>query len=108
MIVAGFGLRGAATEASLREALDATGAAHVDALATPADKSRMPVFRSFAAKLDLPVVTVQAEALQMQETDTQSDTSLARRGTGSVAEACALAAAWAKSGTLTHDPAHLV
>ncbi len=92
MIVAGFGFRGAATAESLADAYAKAGAAQV--AATVADK--VPgLFSDFAEAQGLTVTTVTAEVLVVQETATQSFTSLAERGTGSVAEAAALAAAGA-------------
>ena len=90
MIVAGFGFRGAATVESLADAYAKAGAAEV--AATVEDK--VPgVFRAFAEGAGLSVRSVAAKDLTAQKTQTQSFTSLAERGTGSVAEAAALAAA---------------
>ncbi|MEJ6389247.1 cobalamin biosynthesis protein [Gymnodinialimonas ulvae] len=92
MIVAGFGFRGAATVDSLADAYEKAGAA--GRLATVLDK--VPgVFSEFATARHLTIVAVEARDLVRQETVTQSFTSLAERGTGSVAEAAALAAAGA-------------
>ncbi|MBX9738665.1 MAG: cobalamin biosynthesis protein [Beijerinckiaceae bacterium] len=94
VIVAGFGFRAAATVDSLADALARTGAAgSVAALATLEDKARGEAFRTFAAALSLPVHPVDAKTLARQETLTRSDASRIARGTGSVAEASALAAA---------------
>ena len=94
MIVAGFGFRVGATAESLSDALDrAGGKDRVTALATAADRTHRPPFSGFAAALDLPVHPIDAERLEVQETVTRSAASLAARGTGSVAEAAALAAA---------------
>lgn len=83
VIVAGFGFSTRATVESLRGALVATG--HTpDAVATLADK--VPLL----AALGLPVIAVTGP---LSETPTQSPASLIARGTGSVAEACALYAA---------------
>ncbi|HPD90998.1 MAG: cobalamin biosynthesis protein [Rhodobacter sp.] len=87
MIVAGFGFSSRATAASLRAALVATGAAPA-ALATLADKAG--ALAPLARALGLPVIAVTGP---LPDTDTQSPRSLAARGTGSVAEACALKAA---------------
>ncbi|SDY31179.1 cobalamin biosynthesis protein [Citreimonas salinaria] len=92
MIVAGFGFRAAATADSLRDALARAGK-DADALATAADKAEAPAFRALADALSLPVTAVPPEALAAQETATHSEASLAAHGTGSVAEAAALAAA---------------
>ena len=92
MIVAGFGFRGAATADSLADAYAKAGEAQL--LATVSDK--VPgVFEAFAEGQGLDVVAVEADDLIVQQTITQSFTSLAERGTGSVAEAAALAAAGA-------------
>jgi len=89
MIVAGFGFRAAATRDSLADALArASGGRHVDRLATAADK--VP---HLAAAFDLPVVAVAADLIAAQDTATSSPASRAARGTGSLAEAAALAAA---------------
>lgn len=90
MIVAGFGFRGAATMESLADAYAKAGPAQV--AATAADK--VPgTFSAFAQARGLNIRAVTAEDLVVQQTATQSFTSLAERGTGSVAEAAALAAA---------------
>lgn len=83
MIVAGFGFSSRATVDSLRGALSLTGH-RPDAVATLADKAAL------LGGLGLPVVAVSGP---LPVTPTQSATSLAARGTGSVAEACALDAA---------------
>jgi cobalt-precorrin 5A hydrolase len=87
MIVAGFGYRSGATVASLRSALalaqvDAPSVTHV---ATLADK--LPLLEA----LGLPVIAV--DAVAGIATPTHSVASFAARGSGSVAEAAALAAA---------------
>lgn len=87
MIVAGFGFSSRAGLASLRSALAAAGGG-ADALATLADKA--PLLERLGAELGLPVIAVSGA---LPETATRSLLSLAARGTGSVAEACALDAA---------------
>ncbi|WP_417628724.1 cobalamin biosynthesis protein [Pararhodobacter aggregans] len=87
MIVAGFGFSSRATLASLQGALAATGG-RAEALATLADKA--PALAPLAAALNLPLIAVEGA---LPRTLTQSGASRAARGTGSVAEACALAAA---------------
>lgn len=87
MIVAGFGFSTRATLESLRGALAATGGSP-QALATLADKA--PALAPLAEALDLPLIAVTGP---LPKTPTQSATSLSARGTGSVAEATALAAA---------------
>lgn len=86
MIVAGFGFSSRATEQSLRSALEATGGS-ADALATLADKAA--ALEPLAQALNLPLLRIEGP---LPDTPTQSAHSLAARGTGSVAEACALAA----------------
>ncbi|WP_071796620.1 cobalamin biosynthesis protein [Natronohydrobacter thiooxidans] len=93
MIVAGFGFRGSARAESLASALARCRGAVPDMLASADDKAQSPVFRAFAARLGLPVIAVTEDALVAQSTLTQSAFSLRARGTGSVAEAAALAAA---------------
>lgn len=92
MIVAGFGFRASATVDSLSDALALTAVAHIDAIATPTDKARSNTLQAFAKARNLPVVEIDADAMQAVETQTQSAKVREKRGTGSVAEACALAA----------------
>jgi cobalt-precorrin 5A hydrolase len=92
MIVAGFGFRSGATLAALQDALDrAGGPGGVTHLATLAAKVRglQPLGQSLA----LPVIGLPPEALQHAPTLTRSGRVAALHGTGSVAEAAALAAA---------------
>ena len=92
MIVAGFGFRSGATLAALQDALQkAGGAVGVTHLATLADKAAG--LEPLALALDLPLVALGPEALRGQLTPTRSDRVEALFGTGSVAEAAALAAA---------------
>jgi len=98
VIVAGFGFRGAATAESLADALGHAGkitgtGARPGALATARDKADSAPFRAFAQAIGLPVHAIDADALAQQGTATRSVPSLAARGTGSLAEAAALAAA---------------
>ncbi|MBK5934466.1 precorrin methylase [Rhodovulum imhoffii] len=94
MRVAGFGFRAAATAASLHDALEqAGGVAGLTALAAPVDKASAPCFMAFARALALPVVRVSQGALAAQSTCTQAPRVQRARGTGSVAEAAALAGA---------------
>ncbi|MEO9516215.1 MAG: cobalamin biosynthesis protein [Paracoccaceae bacterium] len=94
MIVAGFGFRGSASVASLRDALSqASGTLDVTHLATVSDKGKTDVFLELAKALGLPIVEACAPQLIAQPTQTQSTASHAARHTGSVAEASALAAA---------------
>ncbi|MFM2388447.1 MAG: hypothetical protein RLZZ437_2 [Pseudomonadota bacterium] len=92
MKVAGFGFRNTATPAALAEALErAGGAAGLTALATVQDK--VAGLQAFAESLGLPVIGLPREALAAVQTPTQSPRVKARFGTGSLAEAAALAAA---------------
>ena len=95
MRVAGIGFRGAATTASLRDALlRAIGdGPPVQALATERAKSYAPVFRDLAAALSIPGIGISASDLAEIITPTQSQRIQDRFGTGSLAEAAALAAA---------------
>ena len=90
MIVAGFGFRGAATQASLAAALQSAGQTP-DCLAAPADKCTCDAMQGLAQTLGLRLVPV--KNIEGVETPTRSSASLMARGTGSVAEAAALAAA---------------
>jgi len=94
MIVAGFGFRASATLDSLQDALfQAAAGRTIGALSTAADKAQSTVFQDLAETLALPIVPVGAKALEAIQTPTQSATSTAERGTGSVAEAAALGGA---------------
>lgn len=91
MIVAGFGFRKNATTQSLREALGmAARTVTPNYLATTTDK--VASLRPLAEELGVTVVAIPQGALIAQETQTLSAQSLSERGTGSVAEAAALAA----------------
>lgn len=93
MIVAGFGFREGASLASLRAALALAqdGRPPVALLATAADK--VAALEPLAAALGVPLVGMAHGSLPPIATLTRSAASLSARGTGSVAEACALAAA---------------
>ncbi|NWK97531.1 precorrin methylase [Sphingobium lactosutens] len=93
MIVAGFGFRAGATEASLRAALEGAqrSAPPVTLLAAPEDK--LALLAPLAKRLGLPLTGIAPDALAAAETQTRSTASMAARGTGSVSEAAALAAA---------------
>lgn len=98
MIVAGFGFRKAATVASLEDALRLARQWHdghlsVACLATAGDKAESAVLRALALGLSLPIRAIDRADLIAQHTPTRSRASQAARGTGSVAEAAALAAA---------------
>lgn len=92
MIVAGFGFRSGVTLMALQDALikagGPQGVTHLATLAAKADG-----LGPLGHALGLPVLALQPEALQGQRTLTRSDRVEALFGTGSVAEAAALAAA---------------
>lgn len=92
MRVAGIGFRRGATLAALLEAVEAAGGA-VEALATADDKARAAPAEALARALNLPLIAVPGVALAGQRTRTQSPRIHALYGTGSLAEAAALAAA---------------
>jgi cobalt-precorrin 5A hydrolase len=92
MIVAGFGFRSGATLAALHEALARAGGAEgLTHLATVAAKAGG--LEQLGRALNLPVLAIAPEALGTQSTLTRSARVEALFGTGSVAEAAALAAA---------------
>jgi len=94
VIVAGFGFRHAATARSLADALArAMGDAVPSHCATAENKHTHAAFRTFAEEAGLTILSVSAAELAAQDTRTQSQASRAAHGTGSVAEAAALAAA---------------
>ncbi|MHC2463611.1 cobalamin biosynthesis protein [Bradyrhizobium embrapense] len=94
MKVAGLGFRSNASVASLREALDAAGGPNgLAAVATVSDKAGAVALQALAQELGLPIRSIPAEMLAEIQTATQSDLVKARVGTGSVAEAAAVAAA---------------
>jgi cobalt-precorrin 5A hydrolase len=94
MRVAGLGFRKEATIAALREALLAAGGARgLDALATATDKAEAAVIVALAYELGLTIKPVPAEVLARVETATHSTRVETMFGTGSLAEAAALAAA---------------
>ena len=93
VIVAGFGFRAAATRESFASALARAGGVRPDRVATVADKAGAEAFCIFAAGLGCPIMALDDAQLTAQATLTDSQASRAVRGTGSVAEAAALAAA---------------
>lgn len=106
MMVAGFGFRSGATPASLRDALARATAAlqpavpvqSIALLATAQDKADAACLRALADELGLPVCAV--EVARMNATTTLTDHATVRvlRGSGSTAEAAALAAALMHGG----------
>ncbi|MCG7518936.1 cobalamin biosynthesis protein [Ruegeria sp. Ofav3-42] len=94
MIVAGLGFSSTATVDSLRAAFEqASVGQNVDALATVADKEGHAALAEFALTAALPLHFIAPADLAGQRTLTCSNRSRATYGTGSVAEASALAAA---------------
>jgi cobalt-precorrin 5A hydrolase len=94
MRVAGLGFRKEATIEALREVLTAVGGARgLDALATATDKAEAAVIVALAHELGLTIKPVSAEVLARVETATHSARIETMFGTGSLAEAAALAAA---------------
>ncbi|PLX38700.1 MAG: precorrin methylase [Hyphomicrobiales bacterium] len=93
MRVAGIGLRTIAEEASLVDALDALGGTDgLDALACLDEKAGAPQLISLATRLGLPIIPVTRDALAGETTLSRSQRVENLFGTGSVAEAAALAA----------------
>ena len=92
MIVAGFGFRAGATLDALHDALKRAGGPEgVTHLATLAAKA--PGLEPLGRSLGLPVLALPPDHLKDQPTLTRSARVQALHGTGSVAEAAALAAA---------------
>ena len=94
MKVAGLGFKRDVTVASLREALLAAGGAEgLAAMATVSDKADAEALKQLARECGVPIRAVPVEALAGIDTPTQSKLVAEKFGTGSVAEAAALAAA---------------
>jgi cobalt-precorrin 5A hydrolase len=94
MIVAGFGFRAAATADSLRDSLArASGERQVTVFAAPEDKTQAACLTELAAGMAVSVHAIAADDLSRQQTLTEAPRVRAAHGTGSVAEAAALAAA---------------
>lgn len=94
MKVAGLGFKSDVTLASLREALVAAGgAAGLAAMATVSDKADADALKELARECGVPIKAVPADVLAGSTTPTQSKLITEKFGTGSVAEAAALAAA---------------
>ncbi|KAG1647805.1 Precorrin-4 C(11)-methyltransferase [Nymphon striatum] len=77
----------------MRLALEASGNRKIDALVTEAAKSREKTFRELAQLMGLPGLGVTQSDLEQMITPTQSQRIQDKFGTGSLAEAAALAAA---------------
>ncbi|MBR0815760.1 cobalamin biosynthesis protein [Bradyrhizobium diazoefficiens] len=93
MKVAGLGFRKDVTLASLREALLAAGGAEgLAAMATVSDKADTETLKQLARECGVPIKAVPADVLAGIDTPTQSRLVAEKFGTGSIAEAAALAA----------------
>ena len=94
MKVAGLGFRKDVTLASLREALAAAGGPDgLAAVATVSDKADAEPLKQLARECGVPIKPISADLLAGIDTPTQSKLIAETFGTGSVAEAAALAAA---------------
>ena len=90
-MIAGLGFRDGAHLSSLMDALDRAGAGGVRSLALPVRKAGHPLAAELQ-RLGHTLILIDDTALAATSTPTQSAISRATYGTGSVAEACALAA----------------
>ncbi|WP_027555407.1 cobalamin biosynthesis protein [Bradyrhizobium sp. Cp5.3] len=98
MKVAGLGFRKDVSLASLREALVAAGGpAGLAAVATVSDKADAEALKLLARECGVPIKAVPADVLARIITPTQSKLVAEKFGTGSVAEAAALAAAGSRA-----------
>ncbi len=97
MRVVGIGFRGAADLASLQDALRLAVSVlqqpRIDAIVTEAAKSRERVFQELAQLMQVPGLGIARDDLSKMITPTQSQRIQDQFGTGSLAEAAALAAA---------------
>jgi cobalt-precorrin 5A hydrolase len=94
MKVAGLGFRRDVTLAALREALLAAGGPEgLAAVATVSDKAETDALKLLARECGVPIKAVSVDTLAGIATPTQSEFIKDKFGTGSVAEAAALAAA---------------
>lgn len=94
MKVAGMGFKSDVTLGALRDALRAAGGHEgLTALATSSEKADTAVFKSLARELNVPIKSISSDLLGQIVTPTQSNRVHAKFGTGSLAEAVALAAA---------------
>lgn len=94
MKVAGLGFKRDVTLASLREALLAAGGPDgLAAVATVSDKADAEPLKQLARECGVPIRAIPADMLAGIDTPTQSNFIAEKFGTGSVAEAAALAAA---------------
>lgn len=94
MRVAGFGFKKDVALASLRDALLAAGGPEgLAAIATVSDKADAEALMQLARECGVPIRAIPAAALASFDTPTRSERVVEQFGTGSVAEAAALAAA---------------
>ncbi|MDA9527056.1 cobalamin biosynthesis protein [Bradyrhizobium sp. CCBAU 25338] len=94
MKVAGLGFKSNVTVASLREALATAGGPEgLAAFATVSDKADAEALKQLARECGIPIKAVPADRLVGIDTPTQSKLVAEKFGTGSLAEAAALAAA---------------
>jgi cobalt-precorrin 5A hydrolase len=100
VIVAGFGLRAEATLASVQMALDACTPLMPEAFAIVEDKAPHPALAAFTAATGHVFRAVPLTEIRKQAPQTLSPHQPSRYGTGSVAEAAALAIAGAKAQLL--------
>ncbi|OAF19434.1 cobalamin biosynthesis protein [Bradyrhizobium neotropicale] len=98
MKVAGLGFKKDVSLASLREALVAAGGpAGLAAVATVSDKADAEALKLLARECGVPIKAVPADVLARIITPTQSKLVAEKFGTGSVAEAAALAVAGSRA-----------
>ncbi|MGY4507965.1 cobalamin biosynthesis protein [Bradyrhizobium sp. USDA 3650] len=94
MKVAGLGFKKDVTLGSLREVLMAAGGPEgLAAVATVSDKADAQALKQLARECGVPIKAIAAEMLVSIDTPTKSKLVAEKFGTGSVAEAAALAAA---------------
>lgn len=99
MIIAGFGFRTSASPDSLlnalKKAVEKSGynLGDIQLFSAPSDKVNTEPFQSFIAQSQANTTSFPANAISGTQTLTNSERVKDMRGTGSVAEACALLAA---------------
>ncbi|MCA1455823.1 cobalamin biosynthesis protein [Bradyrhizobium sp. BRP22] len=94
MKVAGLGFKRNVTVAALREALATAGGPDgLAAVATVSDKAETVSLKLLARELNVPIIARPVELVAGIATSTQSEFIKAKFGTGSIAEAVALAVA---------------
>ncbi|KRQ98148.1 MULTISPECIES: cobalamin biosynthesis protein [Bradyrhizobium] len=94
MKIAGLGFKRDVTLAALREALAAAGGPDgIAAVATVSNKAETAALKLLARELNVPIRPVPVDVLAGIATSTQSEFIKVKFGTGSLAEAAALAVA---------------